>query len=158
MSSSVKTSIKPIGRWRAGKSGYIFDMAPLVGSLAGSVALGPRLTALHADSTPQMTTETAADANADKPRKRIDKTAVHRELRLLRRQRAIENEYFDTRMAALETLASMEPHDAAAAELATVTHEARAEELEHDGASNAEQSVASANNQTRRAARGGYPQ
>ena len=97
-------------------------MAPLVGSSTGSVALEPRLTALPADSAPQMTTEAAADATAKKTRKRIDKTAAHRELRMMRRENAVANDNFERRMAALEKLVFMEPDDAAAAEQATGRH------------------------------------
>ena len=69
-----------------------------------------------------MTTEAAADATAKKTRKRIDKTAAHRELRLMRRENAVANDNFEKRMAALEKLMFMEPDDAAAAEQATGWH------------------------------------
>ena len=97
-------------------------MAPQVESSTGSVALEPRLTATHADSAPWMTTVAAADANAKKTRQRIDKTAVHRELRLLRKETLVFGENFEQRMAAIEQMTFMKPDDAAAAELATGWH------------------------------------
>ena len=97
-------------------------MAPLVGSSTGSVALEPRLTALPADSAPQMTMEAAADATGKKTRRRIDKTAVHREIRLMRREHAVAHQNFEARMVALEKLTFMEPDNAAAAEQAAGRH------------------------------------
>ena len=104
-------------------------MAPLVGSSTGSVAFEPRLTALPADSAPQMTTEAAADATAKKTRKRIDKTAAHRELRLMRRENAVANDNFEKRMAWSPTTQQLQSRPQAG------THEARAEEPEHEEAS-----------------------